>query len=158
MSEKEVKGYRFSITNNTLYITKGFERQAGKYGTDEYTIFLGYKKDNPELVIEYMKDYKKERSRKNVHSLKASFIIEAINDSENNEAKKELLSITHKYADTREYIGKLKKLYFDTYPAKATLSTLKKKEKDRQKEAEKAEFIKKSKENGTSDSQKPPEN
>lgn len=136
------RGYKLNIKNNTLYITKGFERRAGIYGTDEYAIFRDLKKDNPDMKIEYAKEYKTERSRENVHDgLTTEFMKEEIKNSENAEAIKELERIIKHFSETNKYAGKLKKLYFDTYPDKATLATIKKKEKARRKEGAKIKYL-----------------
>lgn len=139
---KEIKGYRLNIQDNTLYITKGFEKQAGIYDTEEYHIFIGLKKDNPDLKVEYMKEYKSEKSRKGIHSgLTMDVMIKGIKASENAKSIKELEEINNLYEDTKLYYGKLKKLYFDTYQNKASLATLKKKEKQKQEELKKNEYI-----------------
>jgi len=137
------KRYRLSIQNNTLYVTKGFEKQAGIYGTDEYNIFRDIKKDNPELNVEYMKEYKNERSTKNIHRLKVSVMEEEIKTSQNEKSIEELTAIKKVYAETKSYAGKIKKLYFDTYPDKASFATLKRKAKEKQEQAKKLDFINK---------------
>ena len=142
--------YKWNIQNNTLYVTKRFERQAGIYGTDEYTIYQNIKKDNADMNVDYMKEYKTERNTENIHRLKTKDMIEEIKESKNSEAIIELGRIMKHHAETKQYVGKLKKLYFDTYPEKLSLATLKKKAKAKKEEAEKREFINKTNNNADS--------
>jgi hypothetical protein len=124
--EEIIKGYSFDIITNTLKITEKFEKRAGMVGTPEYQALLQLRKDYPELKIERNPAPAKDNTHKD---LKTSFMIARINESLEKKTingrlvKDELAEIDAQYKDSKGYFGKIKKLYFDTYPDKARPKT-----------------------------------
>ena len=53
----ESKGIKVNITNSTIIITKGFEKKASKYGTNEYNTLQRVKWENPDYKVEVRTDH-----------------------------------------------------------------------------------------------------
>ena len=49
---KNVKGYELNLVEGKIILTKVFQKKACVYGSDEYTVLVGLRKDFPEFKIE----------------------------------------------------------------------------------------------------------
>ena len=129
-----VKGYVLNLVEGKIVITRRFEKKAMVYGSDEYTILTGLRKDFPEFKIE-IKEIKKNDNKKSYEGLTIEEMKRFV--STRSEEEKEALERVIKLADDKKKskYGKIKKWFLDNYkdiyvPEIETIKVKKTTEKD----------------------------
>lgn len=113
-STTTVKGYVLNLVEGKIVMTKRFEKKAMVYGSDEYTVLTGLRKDFPDFKLE-VKEIKKKDNKKSYEGLTIEEMKRFV--STRSKEEKEALERVIKLANDKKKskYGKIKKWFLDNY-------------------------------------------